>query len=135
MTDMASMFFENKSKYGFDETISQLSEIVPQSGWKIIQILDLQETMKKNGKEVLPVKVVEMCKPDYAYKLLSDDTQRIYANMMPCRISIFEKSDGHTYVSRMNSAMFAAQIGGVMEEVMDKAFNDAESMIKGITED
>ena len=132
---MASMFFENKSRYGFNETINQLSDIVPESGWKIIQILDLQETMKKNGKEVLPVKVVEMCKPDYAYKLLSDDDQRIYANMMPCRISIHEKSDGQTYVSRMNAAMFASQIGGVMEEVMDKAFSDSEKMIKKITVD
>lgn len=129
---MATMFFENRSRYDFEETINQLSELVPENEWKIIQILDLQETMKKNGKEVLPVKVVEMCKPGYAYQLLSDDSQRIYSNMMPCRVSVYEKSDGNTYISRMNSAMFAEQIGGVMQEVMSKAFDDVESMIKEI---
>jgi uncharacterized protein (DUF302 family) len=129
---MATMFFENRSRYDFEETINQLSELVPENEWKIIQILDLQETMKKNGKEVLPVKVVEMCKPEYAYQLLSDDSQRIYSNMMPCRVSVYEKSDGNTYISRMNSAMFAEQIGGVMQEVMSKAFDDVESMIKEI---
>lgn len=114
---MDTMFFENRSKYGFEETINQLTELVPENEWKIIQILDLQETMRKNGKDVLPVKVVEMCKPDYAYQLLSEDSQRIYSNMMPCRVSVYEKSDGNTYISRMNSAMFAEQIGGVMQGV------------------
>ena len=129
---MNTMFFENKSRFGFEETINQLTELVPENEWKIIQMLDLQETMRKNGKDVLPVKVVEMCKPDYAYQLLSEDSQRIYSNMMPCRISVYEKSDGNTYISRMNSAMFAEQIGGVMQDVMSKAFDDVEKMIKKI---
>ena len=130
---MNTMFFENRSRYGFEETINQLTELIPENEWKIIQILDLQETMRKNGKDVLPVKVVEMCKPDYAYQLLSEDSQRIYSNMMPCRVSVYEKSDGITYISRMNSAMFAEQIGGVMQDVMSKAFDDVEKMIKKIT--
>ena len=130
---MNRMFFENKSRFGFEETINQLTELVPENEWKIIQMLDLQETMRKNGKDVLPVKVVEMCKPDYAYQLLSEDSQRIYSNMMPCRISVYEKSDGKTYISRMNSAMFAEQIGGVMQDVMSTAFDDVEKMIKKIT--
>lgn len=130
---MDTMFFENRSKYGFEETINQLTELVPENEWKIIQMLDLQETMRKNGKDVLPVKVVEMCKPDYAYQLLSEDLQRIYSNMMPCRVSVYEKSDGKIYISRMNSAMFAEQIGGVMKDVMSKAFDDVEKMIKKIT--
>ena len=129
---MVTMFFENRSRYGFEETINQLKELVPENEWKIIQILDLQETMKKNGKDVLPVKVLEMCKPDYAYQLLSDNSLRIYSNMMPCRVSVYEKTDGNTYISRMNSAMFAEQIGGVLQEVMSKAFEDVESMIKEI---
>jgi len=132
---MEAMVFENRSRYGFDETINRLSEIVPENGWKVIQILDLQETMRKNGKEVLPVKVIELCKPDYAYRLLSDDALRIYANMMPCRISIYQKTDGQTYVSRMNSEMLAAQIGGVVQEVMSGAFTDAEDFIKKISKD
>lgn len=130
---MNTMFFENRSRFGFEETINKLTELVPKNEWKIIQMLDLQETMRKNGKDVLPVKVVEMCKPDYAYQLLSEDLQRIYSNMMPCRVSVYEKSDGKIYISRMNSAMFAEQIGGVMQDVMSKAFDDVEKMLKKIT--
>jgi len=76
--------------------------------------------------------VIELCKPDYAYQLLSDDDLRIYANMMPCRISLYQKADGQTYVSRMNSAMFAAQIGGVLQDVMSDAYSEVEGFIQQI---
>ncbi len=129
---MDQMFFESRSRYGFEETVSRLSEIIPEGGWKVIHIHDLQETMRKNGKEVNPVKVIELCKPDYAYRLLSEDTLRIYSNMMPCRISVYEKKDGKTYVSRLNSAMLSSMIGGVVEDVMSQAYRDAESFIRKI---
>lgn len=129
------MFFESRSKYNFDGTVEKLSEIIVEGGWKVIQILDLQEIMRKNGKDILPVKVIELCKPDYAYRLLSDDGLRIYSNMLPCRISVYEKSDGNIWVSRMNAAMLASQLGGVAQEVMTGAFNDAEMFIKKVSED
>lgn len=131
---MEEMFFESKSRFGFSETLQKLSDLIPESEWKEISVLDLQAIMKKNGKEILPVKVVELCKPDYAYRLLSDDTQRIYSNMLPCRISVYEKSDGNCYISRLNAAMMAAQLGGVTEEVMTAAYHDAEEMISKLAE-
>lgn len=131
---MEEMFFESKSRFGFSETLQKLSDLIPESGWKEISVLDLQAIMKKNGKEILPVKVLELCKPDYAYRLLSDDTQRIYSNMLPCRISVYEKSDGNCYISRLNAAMMAAQLGGVTEEVMTAAYHDAEEMISKLAE-
>lgn len=131
---MDQMFLESKSRYRFEETVNKLSEIIPESEWKVIYVHDLQETMRKNGKEIIPVKVIELCKPAYAYKLLSDDDLRIYSNMMPCRISVYEKADGNTYVSRMNSAMLASQIGGVVQEVMSGSYREAEEIIGKIIE-
>lgn len=131
---MEQMFYETKSAYGFEETISKLSEIIVTSGWKVIYIHDLQETMKKNGKDVTPVKVVELCNPNYAFRILSDDSLRIYSNMLPCRFSVHEKADGKTYVSRMNSALMANQIGGVVQEVMSNAYHDVEGFIEKVIE-
>jgi len=131
---MDQMFLESKSRYRFEETVNKLSEMISESEWKVIYVHDLQETMRKNGKEVIPVKVIELCKPAYAYRLLSDDDLRIYSNMMPCRISVYEKADGNTYVSRMNSAMLASQIGGVVQEVMSGSYREAEEIIGKIIE-
>jgi len=128
------MFYESKSAYGFDDTISKLSDIIIKSGWKVSYIHDLQETMKKNGVEVAPVKVIELCNPNYSYRILSDDKLRIYSNMLPCRISVYEKADGKTYVSRMNFALMATQIGGIVQEVMSVAYHDVEGYIEQINE-
>ncbi len=131
---MSQMFFESKSKYAFDETVEKLAEVIVENGWIIAHTHDLQATMKKNGYEVSSVKVFEVCKPNYAYQLLSDDSLRIYSNMMPCRISVYMKDDGKTYVSRMSSAVMAAQIGGVVQEVMSNAFKDVEQFIEKVLE-
>lgn len=131
---MNQMFFESKSKYAFDETVEKLAEIITENGWVIAHTHDLQATMNKNGFDVSSVKVFEICKPNYAYRLLSDDTLRIYSNMMPCRVSVYMKNDGSTYVSRMNSAIMAAQIGGVVQDVMSNAFKDVEQFIEKVTE-
>ncbi len=104
-TDMKKMevMIENQSRFGFAETVDVLSKYIAENNWKITAIHDMQETMKKNGKEVLPVKV--------------------------CRISVYEKTDGKTYVSRMNAPAFAAMIGGDAAKTMVDAFNETEELL------
>src|SRR5690554_117938 len=115
---MNQMLLESKSRYSFDETVSKLNEIILEGGWKILHQHDLQEIMKKNGKDILSVKVIELCNPEYAYRLLSDDSLRIYSNMLPCRISVYQKADGKTFLSRLNPSILASQAGGVVQDVM-----------------
>jgi uncharacterized protein (DUF302 family) len=131
---MDQLFLENKSRYSFEETLRKLVDIITEGEWKIVHQHNLQEIMKKNGKEILAVHVIELCNPAYAYRLLSDDSLRIYSNMLPCRISIYMKADGHTYLSRLNPTMIAAQAGGVVQEVMSAAYNDAEQFIEKLKE-
>ena len=124
------MFIENESIYGFNDTVEKLSESIVSNGWKVTHVHDLHETLKKNNFDVLPVKVLEVCRPDYSVKILRNDSERIYSSLMPCRLSVYETSDGKTKISRMNSGVLAAQIGGIVEEVMSMAFNDMESILK-----
>lgn len=132
---MEQIFFENRSRFGFEETVDRLSEIIVEGGWRVLHIHDLQETMRKNGKDVVPVKVIELCKPDHAYRLLSDDHLRLYSNMMPCRIAVYEKDDGGTYVSRMNPAIPASHIEGPVLDVMYGAYSDAEKFVEKIVKE
>jgi len=126
------MFIESESRLGFDETIKVLEESIASSGWKVLIIHDLQASMKKTGKEVLPVKVFEVCNPKHSYRLLSLDDKRIYSSLMPCRFSVYEKADGKVYVSRMNSIILSKQIGGLVEEVMTDATNETEEFLKTV---
>lgn len=128
------MFLESRSKYAFDETMERLNQAIKDGGWGVQHTHDLQGTMTKKGYDVLAAKVIELCKPQYAYKLLSADEWRIFTTMMPCRISVYDKSDGHTYISRMNNGVLAAQIGGVVEEVMGGAYKEVEQFLAQVLE-
>jgi uncharacterized protein (DUF302 family) len=124
------LLIENQSRFGFAETIEKLSKTIVENGWKITITHDLQETMKKNSKEVLPVKVIELCNPNHAFQILSKDGLRNVSPMLPCRISVYEKSDGYTYISRMNAPAFADIIGGEAAKTIIKAFEETEEFVK-----
>lgn len=50
--------------------------------------------------------------------------------MMPCRVSVYEKNDGNTYISRMNSLIIASGFGGIIEQVMTDSANEVEEIIE-----
>lgn len=123
------MFLENESKYNFTETVEKLDEEIEKNGWKVTIIHDLQKTLKKYDTEVLPIKVFALCHPKHASKILIKDDERITSSLMPCRISVYEKSNGKTYISRMNSGIMSKSIGGIAEEVMSDASNEVEEIL------
>ena len=125
-----SVMIESQSLYGFAETVDLLSKAILDNGWKVTVTHDLQETMKKNGKEVLPVKVIELCNPGLAFQILSKDNLRSASPMLPCRLSVYEKSDGSIWVSRMNAPAFADMIGGDAAKTIISAFNQAEVFVR-----
>jgi len=127
-----SLMIESQSRFGFDETVETLSKTILATGWKISVTHDLQETMMRNGKEVLPVKVIELCNPDLAFRILSRDEFREVSPMLPCRIAVYEKADGNTYVARMNAPSFAGMVGGEAGDTILEAFRQAEEFAKSV---
>lgn len=126
------MFIENPSKYDYGKTVEVLSETIAAKGWKVLVSHDLKEILDKKGYNVLPVTVVELCNPKYSSQLLIRDEERLVSSLMPCRVSVYEKSDGKTYVSRMNAELFAKMLGGIVEEVMSGAFREMEGMVEEV---
>jgi uncharacterized protein (DUF302 family) len=131
---MEQFFFEKKSKFSFNKTITELTNIVQEGGWKVVYVHDLQETMARNNKEVLPVKVLELCSPSHAYSILGKDEWRTFSSMMPCRISIYEKTDGKTYVSQMNIELLGSAIEKEMQEIMNLSYREVQNFVSQILE-
>jgi uncharacterized protein (DUF302 family) len=126
------MMLENESKKSFDQTVEWLEQVAVKNKWKVLAIHDLQMAMEKNGYEVLPVKVFAICQPQHAFKVLGKDDERIVSSMMPCRVSVYEKSDGKTYLSRMNTSMMASGFEGAVKDVMVTTSEEIVEMIKPI---
>lgn len=112
------MVKEQVSPMGYEETISHIQNNVTNDGWKVSALMRLDKTLAKEGKEVLPVASFKICQPDHAEQILLDDNARFLSVMMPCSIAVYEKADGNTYISSMNSALMGRMFGGTAQKVM-----------------
>ena len=126
------MLIETVSQYDFDTTFEMINQSVEKHEWKIPVVHDLQKTMAKYGKTVRPVKVIELCHPDHAGRILAENEERIVSSLMPCRVAIYEKEDGKTYISRMNSGMMSSMMGGLIKEVMTIAADENELILEPV---
>jgi uncharacterized protein (DUF302 family) len=130
MKSQEKMLLEDVSRYDFNTTVEKLTAIATAAGWKVPATHDLQNTIRNFGKEILPVKILEICHPKHSSRLLELDDERIVSTFMPCRISVYEKSNGCVYISRLNAEMLSKNFGGLVSEVMSSTFNEMEEMTR-----
>lgn len=129
-----NLIVEQRSKYTFSETVERLTTEAKARSWNIPIIHDLQKSLAKSGKAVKPVTVIEICKPEYSGKLLELNYERIISVFMPCRISVYEKDDGKTYVALIDGEALAGSQPRNIAEVMKAASDEIFSIVKKVTE-
>jgi uncharacterized protein (DUF302 family) len=128
-----SPFIESRSKLSFDETIETIKNTAEKDGWKVLIVHNLQESLRKNGQDVLPVSVIEVCKPEYSGIILKNDDHRGLSVFMPCRISVYEKGNGEVFISRLSTGTFeSTSIDKKAAEVMNEASNGVEKILDDI---
>ncbi len=116
------MLPEARSQYGLEETVTKLTDAAKAQGWVVQSIVELEKSIEKNGGGVVrPVRLVNICQAKHAARIMNDDTARRVSVLMPCTISVYEKSDGSVWVGAMNPGLIAPMFGGVVSEVMGKA--------------
>lgn len=123
------MLKEQVSLHGFEGSVELFEESATEQGWSIPTVHDMQKTMDKFGKDVVEAKVFELCHPEHAFEILSRDKERIVMSMMPCRVAIYKKIDGKTYVSWMNTGLMGSMMKGVVPKVMKNASRESEQII------
>ena len=124
---------EETSLYDFNNTVEKLVAEAERREWKVPFIHDLQQSLAKSGKAVNPVKVIEICKPEYSGKMLELNDERIISVMMPCRISVYEKEDGKTYIALVNTADMASGMPENIASVLKSAANESAEIVKTVT--
>ncbi|MFA5974345.1 MAG: DUF302 domain-containing protein [Lentimicrobiaceae bacterium] len=127
------LIIEQLSPYDVATTVEKLIETATRKEWQNPAVHNLQQSLAKSGKEVRPVQVVEICKPEYSGNMLEKNHERISSILMPCRISVYEKEDGKTYVALLN---MAGMTGGMHESIAtaihgasDETFEIVKSVI------
>ena len=126
------MFTVSESQFDFEKTKELIEQASKENNWSMPHQYDLQATMSKNGFAVKPVTVFSVCKPDLAVRILDDDANRHISSMMPCRIAIYEKADGKTYIARMNANFMAKLLGSEARAVMNEAGAGSEKILEQV---
>lgn len=126
----------HKSPYGFDETVAAVEKaVVAQEGWKVAKVFDIQQNIVDAGyKDMTKVKIVTLCNPHYANRILSDDSDKVVSTMMPLGIGVYETKDGGVYMSEMNIGLMGMMFGGTIAEVMGDASGDIAKMMALVTD-
>jgi uncharacterized protein (DUF302 family) len=92
----------------------------------------IHDAVSPYGYEVDRVAVLELCQPHHAGRILAEDRAKVVTSMMPCRVSVYETSDGRVIVSRMNTSLMAQAFGGTVASVMAEATQENEAILKSV---
>jgi len=121
---------EHQSPFSVASTVEKLVEAATKKDWQNPATHNLQQSLAKSGKTVRPVQVVEICKPEFSGKMLEQNHERIASIMMPCRISVYEKEDGKTYVALMDISKMTEGMPGEVANAMKGASDETFEIIK-----
>ena len=125
----ARMILTHESRTGFDETVAALQRSIGDSGWVVTGVTDVCGAADPNEMFLPRVKLVSMCKPEYAEIVLRTDPDM--AAMMPCTFAVWEDRDGKAHVSLMNTTVMARLFGGRVGDVMGHKVAWDEKIILG----
>jgi uncharacterized protein (DUF302 family) len=110
------MLTTHSSPYGIEETCTRLKASIEANGWRCPAIRDMNAAIGKEGLSMkVPVRIVELCKADYAQAVLATNPE--VSTLMPCAFGVYER-DGQVYVTGLNTGLMGKLMGGNIARVM-----------------
>jgi uncharacterized protein (DUF302 family) len=133
-TQMPGMMLTvHESNLPFEETVSAIEESAETHGWNVPKIYDIQKSVEKEGHEDLgPVKILSLCQPHHAYRILKHDENKKASAIIPCRIGVFTTSDGTVHIAEMNLGLMSKLFGGLIAEVMGGVASEEKAILADI---
>ena len=128
-----SLICEYRSNYTFPETVKKVVEYAKsnENNWKVrASVCALPKP--SDGTNIAALK---LCQGEYASEIVNDENSRRVSAMIPCMFAVYEKSDGKTYISRLNLSLLGSLLGGKTARVFNsKIVPDQEEILKNIAE-
>lgn len=137
MQMMPSMMFnETVSPYGVEETIARIQYNIENNptlkgnGWSLSGLRNPARAVQSDGGNTLPVLMIETCSTKYSGPILDDDDVRFLSILMPCKITVYKKQDGKTYIGTMNAGLMGKMFGPLVGEVMGHVADDQKLFLQ-----
>ncbi len=107
-----------QSKKSFSETLKIFKEEVSKAGWSVLNANNMAGVLSERGFTLHPVVILDICSGKYSARILGKDEYRPISAFMPCRVSIYQTSDGKVFIARMNTGAFVKMMPSEVAEVM-----------------
>jgi uncharacterized protein (DUF302 family) len=126
------MFREIASPFGEEETIARIQQNIQNAGngWALSGLRNPGKAIEADGGNTLPVMMIEACSTKYSGPILKDDSIRFLSNLMPCKISVYKKNDGKTYIGMLNAGFLGRMFGPMVGETMSHVAADQAKFIQ-----
>lgn len=125
------MFREIESPFGVEETVARIQHNIQKvgNGWALSGLRNPGKAVEASGGNVLPVMMVEACSTKYSGPILKDDSVRFLSILMPCKVSVYKKDDGKTYIGMMNAGLMGKMFGPMVGDIMAEVAKDQEKFV------
>lgn len=126
------MFTERESPFSVEETVARIQQNIQATGkgWSLSGLRNAAKPIEAAGGNVLPVLMIEACSTQYSAPILKNDDIRFLSNLMPCKISVYKKSDGKVYIGMMNARLIGKLFGSQVAALMEQVAEDQAGFIK-----
>ncbi|MCF8218480.1 MAG: DUF302 domain-containing protein [Bacteroidales bacterium] len=124
-------YIEKVKQAGFDETIEELKDKLPEAGFGVLTEIDFQEKFKeKFDVNFRRYNVLGACNPSLGYKAIQAEDK--IATMLPCNIVVQETEDGNTSVAAVDPVASMQAVDN--EEVINIA-KEIKRLLEGVIND
>ncbi len=118
------------SPHSFPATLAAFEREVDAEGWSILNRNNMAGTLSERGFTIDPVVILDVCSGRYSAQILEEDAYRPVSAFMPCRVSIYQDSQGEVFISRMNVPGFLPMMPDGVAEVMENSSEEIEAIIE-----
>ena len=120
--------FERVISDSVDKVFAGLSRSLKNSGYVILSIVDVRETLNNSGldKNFKPFYILDVCKPKAAHLLIGSNDE--YGLLLPCKIMLTSKGTG-TVVELLKVSVLASHY---LNEDREKAAQFEKELISAI---
>ena len=114
------MFKETPSPFGVEETVARVQQNIQKvgNGWALVGLREPAKAVQADGGNVLPVILIEACSTKYSGPILKNDDVRFLSLLIPCKVSVYKKNDGKTYIGTMNAGLVGRLFGSAVGDIM-----------------
>jgi len=131
------MVKEIESPKSFEETCEAIERVIPEfasEGWGFPfdkwNFYKVFESRNIDVPNIRKLTVYFVCNAKLAAKVIN--ANNAMAGIMPCSWAVMEKTDGKTYIAKMNIGLMAKIFTGAIKEAMEKVEADEKRMFEKI---